>query len=151
MSSSSSARTTRPARPADAAAVAAIEAAWPSSAGWTQAQLREEADAPAGLFWICEQEGKVVSYALARVAVDEAQIVAVGVAPELARRGLGRAAFEALLKAAKAAGLVRAVLEVSTTNAPARALYASVGLRVVGRRPKFYNDGSDALLMELVL
>jgi ribosomal protein S18 acetylase RimI-like enzyme len=39
-------------------------------------------------------------------------------------------------------------LEVSAANAPAQALYLSEGFAVVGRRPKFYNDGSDAVLMD---
>jgi ribosomal protein S18 acetylase RimI-like enzyme len=40
---------------------------------------------------------------------------------------------------------------VSDKNAGARAFYEALGLRVVGRRPKFYNDGSDAVLMDLIL
>lgn len=141
----------RRARAQEAEAVAAIERTWPTSAGWTTAQLRQEAASPDALFFVVEAAGRVVSYALARKALDEAQIVAVGTAPEAARRGHGRAALEALLAAAREAGLKRAALEVSERNEPAKALYASSGFRVVGRRPKFYNDGSDALLLELAL
>lgn len=150
MSSKSSA-SARPARPEDCEAIAAIEKSWPTTAGWSAAQLRHEALSADAIFFVVEYEGSVVSYALARKAVDEAQIVAVGVLPSQTRRGFGSAALQALLKAAKLVGLKTAALEVSERNSPARALYGSAGFRVVGRRPKFYNDGSDAVLMDLPL
>ncbi len=150
MSSKSSASARR-ARADDAEAVAEIEKAWPTAAGWTAAQLRQEAESNDSLFFVVECESELVAYALARKAVDEAQIVAVGVRPSHARQGFGRAALQALLNAAKLVGLKTAALEVSARNGPARALYGAAGFRVVGRRPKFYNDGSDAVLMDLPL
>jgi ribosomal-protein-alanine N-acetyltransferase len=42
-------------------------------------------------------------------------------------------------------------LEVAPGNAAARALYASAGYAEVGRRPRYYPDGSDALLLARAL
>ena len=81
----------------------------------------------------------------------ETQLCTISVRPEAARKGLGRALLAAIMKEARAAGCVQLTLEVSERNIPALALYRRAGGRVVGRRPKFYNDGSDALLMDLPL
>ena len=42
-------------------------------------------------------------------------------------------------------------LEVSEANAPARALYRRLGFAEVGRRPRYYDDGGDALVLRLPL
>jgi ribosomal-protein-alanine N-acetyltransferase len=42
-------------------------------------------------------------------------------------------------------------LEVSEVNAPARALYARAGAEEVGRRRRYYSDGSDALVLRITL
>jgi ribosomal-protein-alanine N-acetyltransferase len=41
----------------------------------------------------------------------------------------------------------RVQLEVRASNQPARALYARAGFVVDGRRPRYYPDGEDAVLM----
>jgi ribosomal-protein-alanine N-acetyltransferase len=42
-------------------------------------------------------------------------------------------------------------LEVAGANAAARALYARMGFRDVGRRRRYYADGTDALVMRAAL
>jgi [ribosomal protein S18]-alanine N-acetyltransferase len=42
-------------------------------------------------------------------------------------------------------------LEVATTNTGARALYRRTGLVEVGRRRRYYPDGSDAIVLRLNL
>ena len=45
-------------------------------------------------------------------------------------------------------GAVLATLEVRRSNAPAIALYSSLGYRQVGLRPRYYQpDGEDAFVM----
>lgn len=39
-------------------------------------------------------------------------------------------------------------LEVRAANAGAQALYAALGYEVLGRRPRYYSDGEDALIMQ---
>jgi ribosomal-protein-alanine N-acetyltransferase len=88
---------------------------------------------------------------LIRVAADEAEILTLAVAPEARRTGLGRALLDAACEAARAAGAVRLFLEVSATNQAARALYDAAGFQQIGRRRRYYADGSDALTMSLTL
>lgn len=140
----------RPAVQSDLDAVAAIEASWPAAPGWTKAQFSAELSSDRAIF-LAAEENELAGYALAWAVPPEAQLLTIAVARASARRGVAEALLSALAGAARQRGLERLTLEVSEKNEPARALYAKAGLRVVGRRPKFYNDGAAALLMDLPL
>jgi len=55
--------------------------------------------------------------------------------------------LEAALRNETASGTHAALLEVRVSNHAARAFYASTGFVAVGRRPRYYANGEDALLM----
>lgn len=57
-------------------------------------------------------------------------VSAVGVTPAWRRRGVARCLMQALLDHARTAGLCEVRLEVIDRNAPARALYTSLGFRI---------------------
>lgn len=141
----------RAARPEDLDALADIESFQPSSAGWTRTQFAAELARGNALLLVCEAEGRPVGHLAAWFVGPEAQLFTITTAPAAARRGVGTALLQELAAQARARGCAKVTLEVSAANAPARALYERAGGRVVGRRPKFYNDGSDALLMDLPL
>ena len=65
---------------------------------------------------------------------DALFIQRVGVSPELRGHGIGRALLDDQIRAARAAGLRRAVLDVAVTNPRAQALYERLGFRVTGER-----------------
>lgn len=93
-----------------------------------------------------------VGFLLARVAADEAELAAMGVAARWRGRGIGRALLEKALEMAGAAGATRMFLEVAENNRAALALYEALGFRGVGRRPGYYGTGrGDALLMARAL
>jgi len=48
---------------------------------------------------------------------------------------------------ARAFGGETVTLEVRERNTPAIALYRGLGFSVAGRRPRYYGDGEDALIM----
>ena len=77
-------------------------------------------------------------FALARGAVDEAEILSLGVAPAARRAGLGRALVTALLAQAADHGARRLFLEVAEDNHAALGLYGALGFTRVGRRPGYY-------------
>jgi ribosomal-protein-alanine N-acetyltransferase len=52
---------------------------------------------------------------------------------------------------AAARGAAAILLEVATDNTTARALYASAGFVVIGRRPRYYPGGGDAAIMRALL
>ncbi|WP_419895864.1 ribosomal protein S18-alanine N-acetyltransferase [Roseomonas sp. USHLN139] len=90
-------------------------------------------------------------FILARVAADEAEILTLAVHPAARRQGLAMALLETTALAAAARGAAALFLEVSAGNAAAQALYAAAGFAEVGRRRRYYPDGSDALVLKLDL
>ena len=144
--------TLRPMREADLVAVHAIEArayAFP----WTQGIFRDclRSDYPA---WVLEEGEVIIGYVLMSVAVGEAHILNVCVAPEHQGRGLGRKLVRAILHVARGRGVERVFLEVRPSNPGAIALYHDAGFNEIGRRPRYYpaKDGrEDALVMAIEL
>jgi ribosomal-protein-alanine N-acetyltransferase len=141
---------TRPALPADLDAVCAIAQSAPFSARWSRAQYEEELGSGRGLFAVLA-DSCVRGYFVLRRVPPEAQLVDLAVRPQDRGRGLGRALLDRVAATARAWGCAKITLEVSAANEPALRLYSRAGFQVVGRRPKFYNDRSDAILMDLLL
>ena len=141
----------RPASSADLAEVLAIEASRPTAPGWKAPHFESELKKEHSLFIVAEGEAGVLGYACAWKVASELQIHSVVVAKEASQQGLGKALLRHLLTAARGAGLETVLLEVSAQNEAALALYRGAGFKMVGRRAKFYNDGSDAILMDLRL
>lgn len=96
---------------------------------------------------IVSPEGAVVAYLFACWQVDELHVLKVATHPLLEGRGLASSLMaEAREEAARghARGLF---LEVRPSNRRAVKLYLHLGYRVVGRRPGYYTNGEDALVM----
>ena len=74
------------------------------------------------------------------------QIVSVVVSPSARRRGLGRLLVDAVLDAARGAGMRVALLEVRRANAAAIALYERAGFRSYGVRRGYYRSPPDDAL-----
>lgn len=95
-------------------------------------------------------DGTLVGYAgiarLGRTPPFEYEIHTIGVDPAHQGRGIGRAMMTRLLDYAGPDATV--FLEVRTDNAPAQALYASLGFVNVGLRKRYYQaSGADAYTM----
>ncbi len=88
---------------------------------------------------------------LARVAADEAEILTLGVMPETRRQGIARRLLAGAEILTREAGAITMFLEVSHHNPAAIALYHSAGYAQVGRRKRYYHDGSDALVLRKIL
>jgi ribosomal-protein-alanine N-acetyltransferase len=88
---------------------------------------------------------------IARIASDEAELLTLAVLPLSRRLGLARALLGAAMTVLRERGAKRLFLEVEEGNAPARALYHSLGAVAVGRRPGYYEHGADAAIFSLAL
>ncbi len=88
---------------------------------------------------------------LLRVADREAEVLTLAVTPEARGCGVATALLQQAVTRLAAAGAVVVFLEVSVKNTAALALYTRAGFAEVGRRPSYYSDGSDALVMRLEL
>lgn len=100
------------------------------------------------VFALIHQAGGLV---LVRIAADEAEILTLAVTPDERRRGTGYFLLMQATEVAASLGARSVFLEVSVVNINARALYTKAGFQEVGRRPKYYSDMSDALVLRLDL
>ncbi|KAB7765525.1 ribosomal-protein-alanine N-acetyltransferase [Xanthomonas maliensis] len=104
--------------------------------------------------WVMEQGGQIIGYGILSIALDEAHVLNVCIAPEAQSRGHGRTLLRALIKGAQDRGARRAFLEVRPSNPAAIALYHSEGFNEIGRRPRYYpaeHGREDALVMAIEL
>ena len=93
------------------------------------------------------REGAPVAYGGMLTVLDEGQITNIATHPDHRRHGYAAAVLEALLKEARARGLVIVTLEVRESNAPSIALYEKFGFVTVGRRPRFYAEPVETALV----
>lgn len=98
--------------------------------------------------------GEVVAYALMSMAVGEAHILNLCVAPEHQRQGLARVLLEHLLRLARSAHTTIMLLEVRKSNRAAQRLYEGYGFQRLHVRKGYYpgHEGrEDAIVMGLDL
>jgi [ribosomal protein S18]-alanine N-acetyltransferase len=99
---------------------------------------------------------RLVGFVLVRVVADEAEILTIAVRPNSRGRGFGRMLMDEALRRLHRAGASACFLEVDRGNAPALALYRSLGFAVAGERRNYYRTaaaGGDgtALVMRVQL
>ena len=136
------------ATPLHAPALAAIHAAaFPPGAQWGPDAIALQLALP-GAFALIHPAGAML---LARIAVDEAEILTLATAPAAQRQGHARQLLQAAMHQAASNGATSMVLEVAATNQPAQALYAAAGFNPVGRRPNYYAPGNHALILRAPL
>ena len=129
-------------------AMAAIHAqAFPPREAWGEDAIALQLAMP-GVFGLVHRDGGML---LARVAADEAELLTLAVTPEARRRGVARALLADACSEARARHARALLLEVAVGNVAALALYRQAGFVEVGRRARYYADGSDALILRLDL
>lgn len=78
---------------------------------------------------------------------SEAEITDVAVSTRFRRAGLGRALVRAFIDVIQRRASESVFLEVRASNVAALSLYDGEGFASVGRRPRYYGDGEDALVL----
>ena len=147
-------------KPLDArhvAEVAALEAAVMGTDAWNEALVADELGRADRVWWAAyaadpkmplSAEAPLVGYAGGWVVDGDLQILKVGVDPAWRRHGIARVLLARVADDARNLGARTSSLEVRTGNAGAQALYAALGYEALGRRPRYYSDGEDALIMQ---
>ena len=100
--------------------------------------------------WLYERQGGVRAYGVMSVAVGEAHILNLTVAPEHQRQGLGRKLLSYFLHLALRHNADTVLLEVRPSNIPAIALYEKMGFNEIGIRKDYYpmqHGREDALVL----
>lgn len=138
----------RPAASADMDAVVAIEADSFGPSSWGSDAVRKSRDEP-GVFALVAEgpDGAIGGFVLWRRIADEGEILSLAAAPGARRSGAAKALLAEVVLAAEAMRLKALFLEVRADNVAARALYEKARFEIVGRRRRYYRDGSDALVL----
>jgi tRNA threonylcarbamoyladenosine biosynthesis protein TsaB len=143
--------TLRPAVIPDCLVLAALHAGSFHDA-WSTEYFASLLGSPGAFAIVAEAAAGPTGFILVRAAADEAEILSIGVSIGRRRGGVGRRLVAAAAERARQIGAHALFLEVSAANEAARALYASLGFREVGRRPGYYREGpppaQDALVLK---
>lgn len=117
---------------------------------WSESLVLAALERPGAVGWVCPGDTPPpVGFLLAEASLGELHILTIGVAASARRRGVGRALVAEASAFAWRESLERIHLEVRSSNRGAIALYADQGFMVVGRRPRYYRNAEDAVLMTL--
>ena len=82
---------------------------------------------------------------------DVGHLIKIVMHPEMRRLGGAKLMLEFYLEHLRSAGARSLYLEVAITNLPAITFYRRAGLKDLCVKKKFYQNGEDALSMELLL
>jgi ribosomal-protein-alanine N-acetyltransferase len=159
---------------ADAAAVAAID----DATRMDEKQVRDELERPWARLWVAREDaarefegtpvpeqragaavrptrsedaGAVVAFLVSWHVADELHVLNVATRADRRRRGIGRALMDQVVTYAREHRVRHVLLEVRRSNAPAIALYRTVGFFAMGVRARYYPDDEDAVEMVLML
>ncbi len=86
-----------------------------------------------------DADGEMLAYVIARVVLDECEILSIGVAQQQQGRGLGQQVLNQLIEQVQGVHQVHQIhLEVRSSNEAALRLYQRMGFVEVGRRKGYY-------------
>lgn len=119
---------------------------------WSRVSFEKELECEFKRFFLAMESEDVLGYGGYWKADSEAQITNLVVRRESRCQGVGKRLVEFILDCARGEMCNTCTLEVRKSNAHAQSLYASLGFKVKGTRPKIYqNPEEDAVLMEKTL
>ncbi len=114
---------------------------------WNASVLEKELENPLSTYIVAICEGKVVGYAGLWQPIDEGHITNIVTQKNKRKNGIATKMLEELIKIAKYKKLKCVTLEVNIHNEDAIRLYKKFQFEEVGKRPKYYNNTDDALIM----
>ena len=95
--------------------------------------------------------GKIIGFAVSRIAADEAEILSIAVAASHRGRGLSSNLLLTHLGHLAGRGVRTVFLEVEENNQPARRLYQRAGFAVAGRRERYYRQANGEQLNAVLM
>ena len=99
-------------------------------------------------YFVARHRLDVVGYGGIMLAVGDAHVTTLGVAPAWQRHGIGRLLLLRLAYDARRRGCTELTLEVRATNEAAQSLYREFGFAPAGIRKNYYSEiGEDAIIM----
>jgi [ribosomal protein S18]-alanine N-acetyltransferase len=134
---------------ADAAPIARLEADCLGGDAWSLWLVQQGVHGllPTVHYVVAELDGEVVGYACVSVMAEIAELQRIAVAEPHRREGLASRMLAAVVTRAGALRAERVLLEVRETNDAAVAFYERHGFAEIDRRPRYYRDGTTAIVM----
>ena len=118
------------------------------SESWSYSILESGIHSPYDVYYVFEQDEKVLGYCNLRVLAGEGEVQRIAVHPDCRRLGVGRKMMDAMVEYAIREGAYAISLEVREGNAAARNLYESYGFAGEAVRKAYYhNPTEDAVIM----
>jgi [ribosomal protein S18]-alanine N-acetyltransferase len=132
----------RPATVEDVRAVAALEQALFGADAWSAEAVRSELQDGRRTSLLAVDGDEVVGYVVVLHGADVDDLQRIAVVASRRRSGLATRLLAAVPQERPM------LLEVAAGNAAALAFYAAEGFTEIHRRPRYYRDGSDAVVLE---
>lgn len=115
---------------------------------WSYGILESGIYSPYDVYFVLEQEERILGYCNLRVLAGEGEVQRIAVLPAWRGLGLGRELMEAMVDFARVQKASAITLEVRAGNAAARKLYESYGFKAEAVRKGYYrNPEEDAIIM----
>lgn len=121
---------------------------------WTHGNFVDSMRAGHSAWTLRDPAEGLVAYAVVMIALDEAHLLNLTVAPHCQRFGFGWRMLEAMAENARSYGARTMLLEVRPSNGAAQAMYGRYGFVRIGTRRGYYpaRDGrEDAIVMRVSL
>ena len=115
---------------------------------WSENSIASELDNRLSCWLIASDVEKVVGYVGSQTVLGETDMMNIAVHPDYRKQGVATDLINALIEALKERNSHSLMLEVRSSNEPAKSLYLKMGFEVVGIRKNYYrNPREDALIL----
>lgn len=118
---------------------------------WTDVMIEEDMMHDFSDFFVLKIDDKNVGYVNIWTIDNSIELNRICIDPIFRKKGYGKFLLGHIVEILKDNDLDRIILEVADNNKPAISLYDKFGFKDIHIRKKYYDDGADALIKELVI
>lgn len=121
---------------------------------WTLGNFEDALRSGYSAWILVGASGRIIAYAIAMLAIDEAHLLNLAVEPALQGRGYGWRMLDWMARTMHEYGARSLLLEVRPSNRQAQRLYRRFGFEVIGVRRGYYPahwGREDAIVMRVAL
>ena len=115
---------------------------------WSENSIASELDNRLAFWLVAEEDDQVIGYVGSQTVLGETDMMNIAIHPDHRKRGIATELIEALIQDLTERGSHSLMLEVRSSNEPAKNLYIKMGFETVGVRRNYYrNPREDALIL----
>lgn len=114
---------------------------------WKPSILESELKSNLSKYIVAKENDVIVGFAGILITPDDTEITNIVTKKSVRKRGIGSLLLDRLIEMTKELGKNSISLEVNELNKSAISLYEKSGFEIVGKRKKYYDGVSDAILM----